>query len=75
MSVEVANESGTGVDEEALSQLARFVLARMSTIIARYGSSSGFLIIVPWPAMSVVSRSSSAMRPSAKLIQSSILPS
>jgi probable rRNA maturation factor len=29
MSVEVANESGTAVDEEALSQLARFVLARL----------------------------------------------
>jgi probable rRNA maturation factor len=29
MSVEVANESGTRVDEEALSQLARFVLARL----------------------------------------------
>ena len=29
MSVEVANESGTPVDEQALSQLARFVLARL----------------------------------------------
>ena len=29
MSVEVANESGTAVDEEALSGLARFALARM----------------------------------------------
>ncbi len=29
MSVEVANESGTPVDEEALSRLARFALARM----------------------------------------------
>ena len=29
MSVEVANESGTRVDEEALSALARFVLARL----------------------------------------------
>jgi hypothetical protein len=29
VSVEVANESGTPVDEEALALLARFVLARM----------------------------------------------
>ena len=29
MSVEVANESGTPVDEEALSRLARFALARL----------------------------------------------
>jgi probable rRNA maturation factor len=29
MSVEVANESGTAVDEEALSRLARFALARL----------------------------------------------
>ena len=29
MSVDIANESGAPVDEEALSQLARFVLARL----------------------------------------------
>jgi len=47
MSVEVANESGTAVDEEALSQLARFVLAR----IGIHPQAELSLLLVDEPAM------------------------
>ena len=47
MSVEVANESGTPVDEEALSQLARFVLAR----IGIHPQAELSVLLVDEPAM------------------------
>ncbi len=47
MSIEVANESGTPVDEEALSQLARFVLAR----IGIHPQAELSVLLVDEPAM------------------------
>ncbi len=52
MSVEVANESGTSVDEEALSQLARFVLARLRI----HPQAELSILLVDAPAMAELHR-------------------